>query len=56
MARDLSGLKWPDLPFHGAVGAGRQDEASPVPEGFSLTPSADAEPEPALQEVPDGSS
>lgn len=55
MSRDLSGTKWTQLPLFGAVGAGRQDELSPVPEGFTLTPSADEQQE-STQEVPDGGS
>jgi hypothetical protein len=38
--KDFSGVKWTAWPLAGAVGAGRQDELAPPPEGFGLTPSA----------------
>jgi hypothetical protein len=43
MAVDQSGVRWPELPFAGAVGAGRRDVLPDVPAGFGLTPSGQAE-------------
>ncbi len=56
MAVDQSGVRWPSMPFAGAVGAGRQDALPDVPAGFTLTPSGQAEQDaahPAEQEVSD---
>jgi hypothetical protein len=38
--KDFSGVRWPQLPVQGAVGAGRSDELPAPPEGFGPTPSA----------------
>jgi hypothetical protein len=47
--RDESGVRWPQLPLFGAVGAGRQDDLPAPPDSFAPTPSAFVEQE---QEVP----
>jgi len=60
MAVDQSGLKWPQVPIQGAVGAGRQDALPDAPAGFGLTPSGQAEQDAAQpaetpeEEVPGG--
>lgn len=43
MAKDQSGIRWPDVPLAGAFGAGQSDELPQTPAGFSLTPSAQQE-------------
>jgi hypothetical protein len=53
MAKDESGQRWPAWPVAGAVGAGRRDEASPVPDSFGLTPSALAEQAAQVREILD---
>jgi hypothetical protein len=47
---DQSGLRWPQWPVTGAVGAGRHDELAAAPDSFTLTPSAQAEQDRAAPE------
>lgn len=52
MAVDQSGVRWPAVPFAGAVGAGRRDELPAPPAGFGLTPSGQAEQDNATLNIP----